>query len=75
MPEMKDRINRIIKERENFRPFAPVVLEEEASQYFEMNGSASPFMLFTYPVKKQRYSRRYACGQFGSCADGKHRSK
>jgi carbamoyltransferase len=52
-PEMKDRINRIIKEREGFRPFAPVVLEEEASQYFEMNGSASPFMLFTYPVKSK----------------------
>ncbi len=53
-PEMKDRINRIIKEREDFRPFAPVVLESDAPHYFEMNeNESSPFMLFTYPVKSK----------------------
>ena len=53
-PEMKDRINRIIKEREDFRPFAPVVLEADAARYFEMKaGLSSPFMLFTYPVKSK----------------------
>ena len=32
---MKDKINRFIKYRENFRPFAPAILEEKAKEYFE----------------------------------------
>lgn len=48
--EIKEKINRIIKKREPFRPFAPSVLEEHASAFFERY-QPSPFMLFTFPVK------------------------
>ncbi len=43
------RINQRIKFRESFRPFAPAVLEEYASEYFELD-TESPYMLFTVPV-------------------------
>jgi carbamoyltransferase len=42
----KDSINKI-KNRQEFRPFAPVVLEEDASQWFAMS-EPSPYMQFTY---------------------------
>lgn len=45
--EVKNKVN-LIKKRELFRPFAPVVLEEYASQWFDMN-FASPYM--QYAVK------------------------
>ena len=52
---MKDRINAKVKRREPFRPFAPSVLEEEASAYFDLSGLASsPFMLFTLPVRAEQ---------------------
>ena len=52
---MKDRINAKVKRREPFRPFAPSVLEEEASAYFELSGlTSSPFMLFTLPVRAEQ---------------------
>jgi carbamoyltransferase len=35
-PGMRDRINAMVKKREAFRPFAPVVAEEHASEYFEI---------------------------------------
>jgi predicted NodU family carbamoyl transferase len=43
------RLNEI-KQREQFRPIAPVCLEGEAAKWFGCD-QASPFMLFTYPVK------------------------
>ena len=46
---MKDTLNEKIKHRESFRPFAPAVIEEEASAYFEI-GCQSPYMLFIAPV-------------------------
>jgi carbamoyltransferase len=46
--EMQDRLNEI-KDREDFRPVAPVVLEEEAGNWFK-NGGYSPFMLFIFDV-------------------------
>ncbi|MBX7242087.1 MAG: carbamoyltransferase [Bacteroidia bacterium] len=49
-PEMQKKLNLRIKFREGFRPFAPAVLEESASLFFEMEGH-SPYMLFTFPVK------------------------
>ncbi|MFC1628484.1 carbamoyltransferase [Gemmatimonadota bacterium] len=50
-PEMKDRINAMIKHREEFRPFAPAVLEEHARAWFDMGIlDSSPFMLFTVEV-------------------------
>jgi len=44
VPDMKDRINRKIKRRESFRPFAPSVLREDVARYFEQD-IASPFMM------------------------------
>ena len=51
--DMKDILNQKVKQRESFRPFAPAVLLEESPTYFEMEGP-SPFMLFTYRVKRPR---------------------
>lgn len=44
-PDIKDKVNKI-KKRELFRPFAPVVLEEYASEWFDMH-YASPYMQYT----------------------------
>lgn len=49
---MKDRLN-AIKDREEFRPVAPAVLEEYADEYFEPGGR-SPFMLFVSDVRPER---------------------
>jgi carbamoyltransferase len=49
-PGMKDLLNRKVKFREEFRPFAPVVTEEDSTRYFDMD-RPSPFMLITVPVK------------------------
>ncbi|MEO8593443.1 MAG: carbamoyltransferase N-terminal domain-containing protein [Candidatus Solibacter sp.] len=46
---MKDHLNAKIKFREEFRPFAPVVMEQHYGEYFETLGmAASPYMLFTH---------------------------
>jgi len=44
-PGIKDKVN-LIKQRELFRPFAPVVMEEHASEWFDMD-YASPYMQYT----------------------------
>src|SRR5215203_327740 len=49
---MQSRLNEV-KDREDFRPVAPVVVEEDASQWFE-NASDSPFMLFVHHVKQDK---------------------
>ncbi|MBI5093164.1 MAG: carbamoyltransferase [Candidatus Hydrogenedentes bacterium] len=49
-PEMKDLLNKYVKHREEFRPFAPSVLAERAHEYFT-GCHNSPFMLFVYPVE------------------------
>ncbi|HEV2991580.1 MAG TPA: carbamoyltransferase N-terminal domain-containing protein, partial [Candidatus Angelobacter sp.] len=41
-PEMRDRINALVKMREAFRPFAPAVLESKAHEHFDLD-HASPF--------------------------------
>jgi carbamoyltransferase len=51
-PEMQARLNEV-KDREDFRPVAPVVLEEDAYEWFE-NAEQSPFMLFVYNVRKEK---------------------
>ena len=48
-PDMQDRINALIKQRESFRPFAPAVLESFAHEHFALDHS-SPFMLETCSV-------------------------
>src|SRR5438552_4171247 len=50
-PSMQSIINLKIKFRESFRPFAPVVRLERASDYFELDVE-SPYMLLVAPVKK-----------------------
>ncbi|MDB4892409.1 MAG: Carbamoyltransferase, partial [Gemmatimonadetes bacterium] len=52
-PRMQAQMNIKIKFREGFRPFAPSVLEEHVSEYFEMD-CESPYMLLVAPVKKER---------------------
>ncbi|WOV93470.1 MAG: carbamoyltransferase [Candidatus Nitrosoabyssus spongiisocia] len=49
--DMKDILNEKIKHRESFRPFAPSILEEYVSSYFDID-RPSPYMLMVAPVKK-----------------------
>jgi len=51
-PKMQRLMNLKIKYRESFRPFAPVVLREKITNYFEIPDIDSPYMLLTAPVKK-----------------------
>ena len=51
-PEMREIINRKIKMREGFRPFAPTVLEEDCSRYFELD-RPSPYMLLVADVRPE----------------------
>lgn len=51
-PSMQARLNEV-KDREDFRPVAPVVMEEDAADWFE-GAQQSPFMLFVYPVKQDK---------------------
>jgi carbamoyltransferase len=50
-PKMKDILNEKIKHRELFRPFAPSILEEYVSEYFELD-IPSPYMLLVAKIKK-----------------------
>ena len=52
-PKMQADMNIKIKFREGFRPFAPSVLRERVSEYFELDCD-SPYMLLVAPVKKER---------------------
>ncbi|MBF0501104.1 MAG: carbamoyltransferase [Candidatus Riflebacteria bacterium] len=49
-PWMKDHLNHKVKHREPFRPFAPIVPEERASEFFVMPCRSSPFMLLIMDV-------------------------
>lgn len=51
--EMKDILNRRVKHREPFRPFAPSILQEALGRYFEQT-HPSPFMLMAYKVKPEK---------------------
>ena len=53
--KMKDRVNKLIKYREPFRPFAPAVLEEFQSDYFDYTNPV-PYMTEVHPVKKKKRS-------------------
>lgn len=54
--KMQKILNVKIKFRESFRPFAPSVLEEYVSEYFEFEG-VSPYMLMVAPVKNEKTRR------------------
>lgn len=51
-PEMKEILNRRIKHREIFRPFAPSILAEKTSEWFEKS-HPSPFMTLAYSVRQE----------------------
>jgi carbamoyltransferase len=51
--ETQSVMNLKIKYRESFRPFAPTVLEEKVSDYFELD-RPSPYMLLVSPVRQER---------------------
>jgi carbamoyltransferase len=51
--EMIDVVNKKVKFREEFRPFAPTVLQEHASDYFDVEGE-SPYMLFVFDVHEDK---------------------
>ena len=51
--EMKNIINKKIKLREKFRPFAPIVLEEESNKWFE-NINDEPYMMKVYKARKSK---------------------
>jgi carbamoyltransferase len=52
-PKMQELMNLKIKFRESFRPFAPSVLREKLSDWFELD-EESPYMLLVAPVSKNR---------------------
>src|SRR5207253_6952282 len=53
-PEMRDRINAMVKMREAFRPFAPAVSIEQVDRWFEVApNTALPFMITTVNVREE----------------------
>jgi carbamoyltransferase len=58
-PEMRDILNQKVKHREDFRPFAPSVLAEQADQWFEVgaHSASHEFMLFAPEVKAEQRGR------------------
>lgn len=49
----RDRVNKYVKHREEWRPFAPSIKESAASEYFE-NAQQAPFMIKTFDVKPEK---------------------
>jgi carbamoyltransferase len=53
-PEMRDRINAMVKKREAFRPFAPAVSAEQAHNWFDIEaGTELPYMIMIVNVREQ----------------------
>jgi carbamoyltransferase len=52
-PIMQKKLNLKVKYRESFRPFAPSILQEDLSEWFDMNVN-SPYMLMVASVKKSK---------------------
>jgi carbamoyltransferase len=61
---MQSHMNLKIKFREGFRPFAPMVLADEAANYFDVR-QESPYMLLVYPVSKAHRREIEAAGKTG----------
>ncbi len=53
--DMRDIINLRIKFREKFRPFAPSILEEHVSEWFEINES-TPYMEKVFPIRPEKHA-------------------
>lgn len=59
-PNAQDLLNEKVKHREKFRPFAPVVCEDDALKYFDCDKPVpipTDFMLMVYPVKKKWHNK------------------
>jgi carbamoyltransferase len=56
--KMQKELNLKIKFRESFRPFAPSILREDLSEWFDLNCD-SPYMLLVADVKKDKANRCY----------------
>ena len=58
-PDMRDILNRRVKHREDFRPFAPSVMAERADEWFEIgaHSTSHEFMLFACGVKAEQRDR------------------
>jgi len=59
-PNMQEILNLKVKHREKFRPFAPVVCEDDALKYFECDNPIplpTDFMLMVYPIKKEYHKK------------------
>lgn len=59
-PNMQAILNEKVKHREKFRPFAPVVCEDDALKYFECDQPVplpTDFMLMVYPVRKRWHQK------------------
>ncbi|MDO8511761.1 MAG: carbamoyltransferase C-terminal domain-containing protein [bacterium] len=67
LKDIKEKINAVIKKRENFRPFAPMVLLEDCPKYFEMT-KPSPNMMTVALVKKEWRDRLSAVTHFDGTA-------
>ncbi|RDZ55939.1 carbamoyltransferase [Haloferax sp. Atlit-10N] len=51
--DSRDRVNRFVKHREGWRPFAPSMLEKAVDEYF-VDATASPFMIDTFDVREEK---------------------
>jgi len=59
-PKMQELLNLKVKHREKFRPFAPVVCEDDALKYFECDKPIplpTDFMLMVYPIKEKWHKK------------------
>lgn len=59
-PKMQEILNLKVKHREKFRPFAPVVCEDDALTYFECDKPVplpTDFMLMVYPIKEKYHEK------------------
>jgi carbamoyltransferase len=69
--KMQSILNRKIKFRESFRPFAPSVLRERAAEWFELDGDTeSPYMLLVAPVRAERCRPDAPAGDAGPALAG-----
>lgn len=53
--DMKDILNLKIKRRESFRPFAPSILREKVTEWFEQDDDV-PFMMQVYPIRSEKHA-------------------
>lgn len=56
-PSMQRVLNMKVKYRESFRPFAPIVLRQDVSEYFDLDRD-SPYMMLVAPVRESRRLRQ-----------------